>query len=141
MNKIFKTVTIYTDGASRGNPGNSAWAYLILGTGGQELTKQAGYIGKATNNQAEYFAVIRGLQRATEITDQTVDHFSDSQLIVNQLKGEWKVKDQELNKLFGRVKNLEKHFSSVSHTHVPRSHQLLSRVDKLCNMRLDEIQH
>jgi len=140
MQDTEQVITIYTDGASRGNPGNSAWAYLILGTGGQDLSKQAGYIGKATNNQVEYFAVIRALQKTIEITDRRIKHFSDSQLIVNQLNGNWKVKNRELSRLFRRVRKLEKHFTSVSHTHVPRSHKFLSQVDRLCNNRLDEIE-
>lgn len=140
MTQTDKPVNIYTDGASRGNPGDAAWGYLILDADEDLITRQAGYIGRSTNNQAEYFAVIRSLQRAGDITGGKVHLHSDSQLLVKQVTGQWKVKDSELNRLYRRVRSLVEEFSTVRFSHVPRETQLLSKADQLCNDRLDEIQ-
>lgn len=140
MTETNKSVNIYTDGASRGNPGDAAWGYLILDANDNLITQQAGYIGRSTNNQAEYFAVIRSLQRAVDITEGEVHLHSDSQLLVKQVTGEWKVKDAELYRLYSHVKSLVGEFSNVQFSHVPRETELLSRADQLCNDRLDEIQ-
>ncbi|MFB6291415.1 MAG: ribonuclease HI family protein [Candidatus Bipolaricaulia bacterium] len=135
-----KVVDIYTDGASRGNPGDAAWAYVILDTGEEVVASQSGYIGTSTNNQAEYFAVIRALQRAREITLRKVNIHSDSQLLVNQVTGKWKVKDSELQRLFQRVESLKEQFEEVTFTHLVRDNSHISEADELCNQRLDEIQ-
>jgi len=140
MDKKFKNLNIYTDGASRGNPGDAAWGYLILDENEQMITKQSGYLGRSTNNQAEYFAVIRSLQRAGEITDGTVNLYSDSQLLVNQVTERWKVKDAELERLHKRVKSEAGKFNRVNFQHVPRENEHVARADQLCNDRLDEIQ-
>jgi len=135
-----KELNIYTDGASRGNPGDAAWGYLILDDNDELVTKQAGYVGRSTNNQAEYFAVIRALQRAKELTNQKVNIRSDSQLLVNQVTGSWKVKDEELGRLHKRVRALVKDFDEVTFTHLPRENSYIEQADGLCNSRLDEIQ-
>ncbi|MBS3812823.1 ribonuclease HI family protein [Candidatus Bipolaricaulota bacterium] len=133
-------IIFYTDGASRGNPGDSAWAYILLSENGEQLASQSGYIGRGTNNQAEYFAVIRALQRASEITTGTLEGYSDSQLVVNQITGKWKVKNPELNRLCNRAKELQEDFVTVSFKHVPRSHEMIAHVDGMCNDTLDSIQ-
>ncbi len=133
-------MNIYTDGASRGNPGDAAWGYLILDENERTLTKQSGYLGRATNNQAEYFAVIRSLQRAVALTKETVNLHSDSQLLVNQVTGKWKVKDAELGRLHDRVKSEREDFEKVNFHHVPRENDYVAVADQLCNDRLDEIQ-
>lgn len=140
MSKKAEPLNIYTDGASRGNPGDAAWAYVILNSEDEVLTQQSGYIGEATNNQAEYFAVIRALQRAVELPNTKIEVGSDSQLLVNQVTGQWKVKDSELNRLYHRVDLLVSKFDEVNFTHLPREHSIISRADELCNIRLDEIQ-
>lgn len=131
---------IYTDGASRGNPGDSAWGYVILDEQENSITTQSGYIGRSTNNQAEYFAVIRALQRAKELTQSKVHLHSDSQLLVNQVTGSWKVKDDELQRLYRRVRSLIDQFKEVNFTHLPRENSHIGEADRLCNDRLDEIQ-
>ncbi len=141
MYKKFENLNIYTDGASRGNPGDAAWGYLILNKNEGTITKQSGYLGRSTNNQAEYFAVIRSLQRAGELTDGTVNLRSDSQLLVNQVTGNWKVKDTELERLYKRVKSETEKFDRVNFFHVPRENEYVTRADQLCNDRLDEIQN
>ncbi|MCF7876579.1 ribonuclease HI family protein [Candidatus Bipolaricaulota bacterium] len=141
MNNNFTELNIYTDGASRGNPGDAAWGYLILDENDELITKEAGYIGRSTNNQAEYFAVIRALQRAGELTEGQVNLNSDSQLLIKQVTGQWKVKDAELYRLYRRVKTLIKKFKEVTFTHQPRENSFIARADQLCNDRLDEIQN
>ena len=141
MDNNFAEVNIYTDGASRGNPGDSAWGYLILDEKDELITEEAGYIGRSTNNQAEYFAVIRALQRAGELTEGRVNLNSDSQLLVKQVTGQWKVKDAELYRLYRRVKALVKEFKEVTFTHQPRENSFIARADQSCNDRLDEIQN
>lgn len=140
MNNNFNEINIYTDGASRGNPGDATWGYLILDENDELITKEAGYIGRSTNNQAEYFAVIRALQRAGELTEGQVNLNSDSQLLVKQVTEQWKVKDAELYRLYRRVKTLIKKFKEVTFTHQPRENSFIARADQLCNDRLDEIQ-
>ena len=140
MNKDYEELKIFTDGASRGNPGDAAWAYLILDDQENKIVSQSGYIGNSTNNQAEYFAVIRALQRAKELTREKVHLFSDSQLLVNQVTGSWKVKNPELGRLHGRVRSLVDSFAEVKFTHLPRENNYIGQADELCNLRLDEIE-
>lgn len=135
-----KKLKIYTDGASRGNPGDAAWAFLILDESGDPIVKRSGYIGQTTNNQAEYYAVIRALQRAREFPSERIRLHSDSQLLVKQVTGQWKVKDPELKRLHGRVKREAKGAAKVNFEHVPRDNRYVSQADQLCNDRLDEIQ-
>ncbi|MFB6215098.1 MAG: ribonuclease HI family protein [Candidatus Bipolaricaulia bacterium] len=140
MNEDYSELKIYTDGASRGNPGKAAWGYVILDEGENHVTNQSGYIGRSTNNQAEYFAVIRALQRAKELTREKVQLHSDSQLLVNQVTGAWKVKDNELRRLYSRVRSLVDQFKEVNFTYLPREDPYIGEADRLCNLRLDEIQ-
>jgi len=85
------TVTLYTDGASRGNPGDAAWAYVIVREG-EIIASSAGYIGIATNNVAEYNAVINGLRAARAHTKEGLLVRSDSELVVRQLTGRYRIK-------------------------------------------------
>jgi len=140
MNKDFAELNIYTDGASRGNPGDAAWGYLILDENNQVVTEESGYIGRSTNNQAEYFAAVRALQRASELTEEKVNLYSDSQLLIKQVTGRWKVKDPELYRLYSRVKALAEEFREVTFHHLPRENSFIARADQSCNDRLDEIQ-
>ncbi len=140
MGEDYSELKIYTDGASRGNPGKAAWGFVILDKNENPVTNQSGYIGPSTNNQAEYFAVIRALQRAKELTQTKVEVHSDSQLLVNQVTGSWKVKDNELRRLYRRVRTLVDQFEEANFTHLPREDPHISEADELCNLRLDEIQ-
>src|SRR5579859_411490 len=87
---------LYTDGGSRGNPGKSASAYVICKTDGTVVEKSGQYIGVATNNQAEYTGFLRGLERARELGIDKVVLMSDSELVVSQMNGKYKVKNAEL---------------------------------------------
>lgn len=130
---------IYTDGASRGNPGDSAWAYMILDTNETVVTKKSGFSGYATNNQAEYFAIINALSDAAQQGFRDIALYSDSELVVRQLKGEYKVRDSCLRQLYMKTMGHVNALDCVSFTHVPRSHRSIAIVDAMCNETLDRI--
>lgn len=127
---------IYTDGGSRGNPGHSACAYVIYDHEDQVVEKAGFYLGIATNNQAEYYGIEKALRRAQELGIDKVSLFSDSQLVVNQMNGLYKVKNQELAPLNHEVKKLADSFRNVSFTHVPREKNKIA--DSEVNRILDD---
>jgi ribonuclease HI len=129
-------LTIHTDGAARGNPGPAAYAYVIEQEG-QPLVEEAGTIGEATNNQAEYTAMVRALEHALAMGGhhRAVVH-SDSELMVKQLNGEYRVKNEDLRPLFEEATRLRRRFNGgVSFVHVRREQN--RRADELCNEALD----
>jgi ribonuclease HI len=127
---------IYTDGGSRGNPGESACAYAICNMDGSVVEKSGYYMGTATNNQAEYFGFKKGLERARDLGIDKISLFSDSQLVVNQMNGLYKVKNQELAPLHAEVKEIASSFGRVTFTYVPR--ELNKIADAEVNRILDE---
>src|SRR6476659_4118674 len=104
------TLTIYTDGASRGNPGAAAFSYVIGGADGSPI-EEAGCLGQMTNNQAEYTALVRALEHALRLgpAHRLLVH-SDSELMVRQMKGEYKVKNEELRPMYERARDLADRF-------------------------------
>jgi ribonuclease HI len=128
-------VYIYTDGASRGNPGKAALGVIIYDKNGQVLAKENKYIGITTNNVAEYKAVILGLETAKKIGATNVKLFADSQLLIRQLLGEYKVKSEGLKPLYMKVKELAITFKEFDPVHVPREKN--KEADKLANEALD----
>lgn len=126
---------IYTDGASRGNPGPGAIAFIIA-RGGKVVMKHKHFIGRATNNVAEYRALVAALERAKRL-GREVRLFSDSKLLVKQMKGEYKVKKPHIRELFERAKNLEKEFEKVEYRHVNRTNPGIKMVDRMVNEILD----
>jgi ribonuclease HI len=128
--------TVYTDGAARGNPGPAAFAYVINLEDGR-VVKDAGLIGHATNNVAEYSALVRALERAAElgVSDLTVK--SDSELLVKQMKGIYRVSNPVLAQLHAEARNLVERFRSVKFGHVHREEN--SQADQLCNEALDAV--
>jgi len=129
-------LTIHTDGAARGNPGPAAYAYTIQ-RDGQAPIEEADCLGQATNNQAEYAALVRALEHALEVgpNHRVVVH-SDSELMVKQMKGEYRVKNEELRPLYEEARDLSKQFTGgVSFVHVRREKN--KRADELCNEALD----
>jgi ribonuclease HI len=130
------TLTIYTDGASRGNPGAAAFAYVIQQPG-KPAIEEAACAGQLTNNQAEYTALVRALEHALRLgTEHHILLHSDSELMVKQMRGEYRVKNEELRDLFERAKKLESQFAAgVTYRHVRR--ELNARADQLCNEALD----
>ena len=130
------TVTLYTDGASRGNPGDAAWAYVIVQEGSIAASR-SGYIGKATNNVAEYHAVINGLRAARAFTEGRLRVRSDSELVVRQLTGRYRIRKEHLAVLAGEVQQLVRNFAEVRFESVPREHPCIQVADRLCNDVLD----
>jgi ribonuclease HI len=130
------TVTVYTDGASRGNPGDAAWAYVIV-QGGSVADSSSGYIGTATNNAAEYHAVIKGLEAARAFTRERLEVRSDSELVVRQLTGQYRIREEHLAVLAAEVQRLTRNFAEVRFESVPREHPCIQIADRLCNEVLD----
>ena len=133
---LLEQAKLFTDGGSRGNPGDSAAAFVICKLDDTVVEKSGQYIGLATNNQAEYYGFIRGLERARDLGIDKVQLFSDSQLVVNQMKGLYKVKNQELAPLHQQARELADSFEEVSFTYVPR--ELNKIADGEVNRILDD---
>lgn len=127
---------LYTDGGSRGNPGHSAGAYVICSLEDNVVEKSGFYIGVTTNNQAEYQALLQGLQRSKELGIKRLTVYLDSELVVKQLHGLYKVKHLELKPLFTQVKALAGQFEQISFLHVLRGLNQLA--DAELNRILDE---
>lgn len=129
---------MFSDGGSRGNPGPAAIGVLILDGRNRELERFREYIGHTTNNRAEYHALIKGLELAARHTNDTVLCYLDSQLVVNQVRGLWRLRQEELGALLLRVKEKERLFKRVTYTHVRRDNSFMRAVDRLVNEALDE---
>lgn len=127
---------IYTDGASRGNPGPAAIGAVIYDESGQEVHTVSRRIGRATNNEAEYRAAIAALEAALALGAREVELRMDSELVVRHLDGRYKVRNPALRKLFGRVKDLQWRFASFHVRHVRREQN--RRADRLANEALDQ---
>jgi len=110
---------INIDGAARGNPGPAAYAYIIVRDGHPQI-EEAGCLGSATNNVAEYTALVNALQRAAELGGKRVLIRSDSELLVKQMNGEYRVKNEQLRELYEEARQLVKRFDTVMLRHVPR---------------------
>lgn len=129
---------IYTDGAARGNPGPAAIGMVFLDSQGNLISEHKESIGTATNNQAEYKAVIRALELAVKYCKNRIILTSDSELIIRQLTGKYRVKNKNLIDLFRKAKTLEASYEKVSYRHQPRTDKYLKIADGLCNEVLDE---
>lgn len=132
---------INTDGASRGNPGQASYGYLIKDAkSGAILHEEGKAIGVATNNIAEYTAVLKSLEyiknRYFQKGPHTIEVISDSQLIAQQLAGNWKIKNSGLRNIFEQIKILEFDLGQVSYRNVPRAQNFIA--DRLANKALDE---
>ncbi len=127
---------VYTDGASRGNPGDAAWAYVIV-RDGSVVAWRSGYLGKTTNNVAEYHAIINALRTAREFTTGSIVVRSDSELVVRQVTGRYRIRKEHLAGLAEEVWRLMRDFTEVQFESVPREHPCIQVVDRLCNETLD----
>ena len=125
---------IYTDGASSGNPGPSAIGAVIKDGQGRVISRISRRIGHATNNQAEYRAVIAALEEATRLGAGEVEIRSDSELVVKQLKGRYRVKKATLRPLYQKVVQLIGSLETFNITHIPRTQN--READKLANKAL-----
>lgn len=129
-------VEIFCDGASRGNPGQASAGAVLLGEGGAVLAEISERLGIATNNEAEYGALILALKKARELGAATVAVKADSQLVIRQLTGEYKVKHPEMKRRHAEAMGLLGGFSGWSAKHVPREKNAYA--DKLANAALDK---
>lgn len=127
---------IHSDGGARGNPGPAAIG-VVIEENGKIIATIARCIGVATNNQAEYQAVIAGLEKALELKIKEVDFFLDSELVVKQLRHEYKVKNRELASLFLKAHNFSLQFRKINFFHIPREKNTVA--DKLVNEALDAL--
>jgi ribonuclease HI len=127
-------IRIHGDGGSRGNPGPAAGAAVLLDAEGNIIEKRAEYMGVATNNQAEYLAVELGLQAMHDLKLDAADFYLDSQLVVRQLNGQYKVKHPEMRAAYERIQKLKEGFD-VTFTHVMRADNTIA--DDAVNECLD----
>jgi ribonuclease HI len=128
---------LYTDGGARGNPGPAAYGFVLESEDGTLLAAEGAAIGKATNNVAEYSGLIAGLQRAVELHVPQVEVVSDSELMVKQMRGEYRVKNEALRGLYDEAIALARRVGNVEYRHVKRAHNELA--DKLVNDALDAL--
>jgi ribonuclease HI len=124
-----------TDGGARGNPGPAAYGYVLEADDGTVLAAHGEAIGVATNNVAEYRAVVEGLRRAVEVGVEDLEVVSDSELIVHQMRGEWKIKNEALKVLWQQAQEQADRIGKVRYTAVRREHNELA--DRLVNEALD----
>ena len=135
-------IIIYTDGGSRGNPGPAAFGYVIKNADGNILKQHGEAIGKATNNEAEYQAVVAALKKAKQLVGKEklkhtrIEVRMDSELAVRQLTGVYKIENEKLQPLFMEIWNLRVEMGgNVSFTHVPREQN--KEADRMVNEALD----
>ena len=126
---------LFTDGGARGNPGPAAFGYVLEADDGTVLAAHGEAIGVATNNVAEYRGLIAGLEKAVEVGIDELEVLSDSELLVNQMRGDYKVKNDTLRGLVAEATALADRLRKVRYTAVRREHNDLA--DKLVNDALD----
>jgi len=132
-----KTLYIYCDGGSRGNPGSGAIGIIFLDENKKRIYSYKEIIGETTNNQAEYKALIKALELATAYCRYNIKCFLDSELVVKQVTGIYRIKNDTLRNLFYEVKEREKAFQDVTYNHVKRDNQYIQQADKLVNDALN----
>jgi ribonuclease HI len=130
-------VKMYADGGSRGNPGPSASGWVVFDLDDMLLKEGGFYLGITTNNQAEYTALKLGLEEAKHMGVKKVQVYMDSLLVINQMKGIFKVRNQDLLPIYTAIKKIVKDFEYVSFTHVPRA--LNKEADRMVNQTLDAL--
>jgi formyltetrahydrofolate-dependent phosphoribosylglycinamide formyltransferase len=128
-------VRLFTDGGSRGNPGPGAAAYVVVGPDGAPLAGRGIYLGKVTNNVAEYSALVAALEGAKQMEASAVEVFSDSELMVKQINGQWRVKNPQLAELYSKCIELLADFSNWSVSHIRREKN--TQADGLANRAMD----
>ena len=126
---------LFTDGGARGNPGPAAYGYVLEAEDGTVLAAHGEYIGSATNNVAEYSGLVAGLRKALELQVPEVEVVSDSELMVKQMRGEYRVKNEALRTLFVEADRLARAVGKVEYRHVKRAHN--EEADRLVNAALD----
>jgi ribonuclease HI len=130
---------IFSDGGSRGNPGPSAFAVVVT-KDDVVILQRAEYLGINTNNYAEYRGLIAGLSEAIRLKADTVEFIMDSELVIKQMRGEYKVKNENIINLYKDAKALSSMIPNITFKNVPRSEMLIPMADALLNKELDEHQ-
>lgn len=130
-------IHVYTDGASKNNPGQSAIGIVFLDARGNFIAEHKECVGITTNNRAEYLAIIRALEIGTEYYRDKISIFSDSELVINQLNGTYAIKVKELRDLFKQIKTNEQFYKEVIYNWVPRKNKNVMKADELCNQALE----
>jgi len=133
---FFMKLIIYTDGGARNNPGPAGCGAVFFTTDNKKIKEFSRFLGKATNNQAEYQGVILALEKAKTLKATEIDFYLDSKLTVEQLSGNYKVKNKDLASLFVKVWNLSQSFKKIKYFYIPREKNKLA--DKLVNEAIDE---
>ncbi len=128
-----RSLTIYTDGGSRGNPGPSASGFVIFNDKDEIIEEGGEYLGVTTNNQAEYQAVKLAIQSSLKYEPNELFFFIDSLLVVNQMKGVYKIKNRDLWPIHSDIKKLSENFNKVTYTHVRRE------LNKLADAKVNEV--
>ena len=124
-----------TDGGARGNPGPAGYGYVLEAGDGHVLAAHGEAIGHATNNVAEYRGLVAGMAKAAELGVRELEVVSDSELLVKQMRGDYRVKNAALRELWEEANDLERRFAKVRYTAVRRAHNELA--DRLVNEALD----
>lgn len=130
-------LVIFTDGASRGNPGRASYGFTISDEKENLIYEEGKYIGITTNNVAEYTAVLKALKYAKKITSKEITVYCDSKLVAEQLSGRFKIKAKHLKPIIEQIKILSLELGGVIFSHVPRSENM--QADRLANLALDRI--
>jgi ribonuclease HI len=127
---------LHFDGGSRGNPGPAGYGYVIARADGERIAAAGGAIGVATNNVAEYRGLIEGMRHALELGIRQLTVHGDSKLVIEQMRGAWRVRAEGLHALHREAKELVRRFESVRFEHVPRAGNF--EADRLANVAMDE---
>jgi pterin-4a-carbinolamine dehydratase/ribonuclease HI len=138
--EVHKEVKLFADGGSRGNPGPSASGYVVLDMHDKVIVERGVYLGITTNNQAEYQALKFGLEETLKLGAREVSVFLDSLLVVNQMKGIFKVKNRDLWPIHDAIKEMVPKFKKVTFTHVPREFNKLAdaEVNKMLDLQAEQ---
>ncbi len=131
-----KSVIIYTDGASRGNPGPASFGFVVTDEKGKVLIEGGEKLGSQTNNYAEYMAMIVALNVCLKAGAKSVTVRADSQLMIRQMTGQYKVKSDVIIPLFAKARELADNFKEISFEHIPREQN--KEADKMANLALDQ---
>jgi phosphoribosylglycinamide formyltransferase-1 len=132
---LLDKIIVYTDGASRGNPGPAAAGFILSDSDGNQLQAKSFFLGRATNNVAEYTGIIKALEAAQELGAKQIKVFSDSELLVRQINGRYKVKSEQIRPLFQQAVGLLNEFENYNVQFVPRQNN--KEADKLVNQALN----
>ncbi len=127
---------VYTDGASRGNPGLAAYGFIFV-RNNDIIFEESKTIGKTTNNTAEYYAIISALKMAQEFATESIIVYSDSELVIKQINNQYRITKPHLAQIRAELAIVEKNFTDIQFRNVPRENIFIRCCDELCNQVLD----